>query len=165
MPLALLALLYYSSIFLIKTSMFACSWASRPSVGGLSFKTCLALAQTFGYAIGKVPSILYSPKLPASRLRGALIAVVMASGTCVCLSCVAAPATLSLLLVAIACTFLAPSWSLLQRFLEGRRDTEVIVAVVSFSYIGSSGLCKGIAVDLVALHGFSDDQAVGWCAA
>ena len=53
--LALLALLYYSCIFLVKTSMFACSFANYPTLLGLSYKTCLALAQTFGYAMGKVP--------------------------------------------------------------------------------------------------------------
>lgn len=162
--LALIALLFYSCIFLIKASMFACSWKSMPNVFGLQYKTCLALAQTFGYAAGKMPAIIYSPKLPASRLRGALITVVCASGTCVCLSC-AAPAKLALALVAFACVWLAPTWSLLQRYLEGRRDTEAIVAIVSFSYIGASGLCKGLCVDLVLLFGLSEREAVAACAA
>ena len=125
--LALFALLFYSSIFLIKASMFACMWSSRPSIGGLGFKTCLALAQTFGYAAGKVPALMITPKLPHERLRGALFAVILAAGTCVTLSCTTS-AALSLLLVALACVWLAPAWSLLSRFLEGRRETEAIVA-------------------------------------
>ena len=161
--LALLALLFYTCVIMIKASMFACSWASQPSFAGLSFKTCLALAQTFGYAAGKVPSMIYSPKLPQSRLRGALIAVVVAAGSCVCLSCITPPA-ISLALVALCCACLAPVWSVLQRFLEGRQDTELILAVVSFSYIGGSGLVKGIAVDLLAL-GLTDPQATAVCAA
>ena len=161
--LALLGLLYYSCIFLIKASMFACSWSRQPSFLGLSYKTLLALAQTFGYAAGKVPSLLYSPKLPPQRLRGALVAVVLIAGGNVLLSCIT-PASMSLLLVFHACVWLAPTWSLLQRFFEGRRDTEAIVALVSFSYIGCSGLCKGLAVDLVTLAGFSESEAVATCA-
>ena len=160
--LALFALLYYSCVFLVKSSMFACTWTHRPSFAGLSFKTCLALAQTFGYAVGKVPSMAFSPKLPRAHLRSALMAVLGAAASCVTLSCITT-AAVSLLLVGLACVCLAPTWSLLQRFLEGRRDTEGIVAVVSFSYIGAAGLCKGAAVDLVAL-GFSEERAVATCA-
>ena len=159
---ALWGLLYYSSIFLIKVGMFACAWRERPAFGGLSFKTCLALAQTFGYASGKIPSLVYSPKLPEEQLRGALMAVIVAAGTAVTLSTFAPPG-LSLVLVAMACFALAPAWSILMRFLEGRRDTEAVVAIVSFSYIGCSGLCKGITVDLVVV-GFSDAEAVATCA-
>lgn len=161
--LALLALAYYSCVFCIKASMFACSWTQMPTFfGGLNYKTCLALAQTFGYAAGKIPSLIYSPKLPQERLRGALIAVLVVSGSCVTLSCVTPP-WVSLCLVWLACVWLAPTWSILQRFLEGRRDTERIVATVSFAYIGSAGLCKGAAVDLLAL-GLTDTEAVAACA-
>ena len=90
--LALISLLFYSNVFLIKASMFACKWVDKPMFLGLNFKTCLALAQTLGYAAGKVPSILYSPKLPHSRVRGALIAVMVTSGTCICISCATPPA-------------------------------------------------------------------------
>ena len=111
-------------MFLTKANMFACSWADQPSFLGLNFKTSLALAQTFGYAAGKVPSLIYSPKLPHSRLRGALIAVVAAAGSCIALSCFT-PAAASLILVWLACVCLAPTWSILQRFLEGRRVRSV----------------------------------------
>lgn len=161
--LGMLALVYYSCVFAIKASMFACSWRNIPAIAGLSYKTCLALAQTFGYAAGKVPAMMYSPKLQHDRLRGALVGILLASGSCVLMSCATPPAT-SLCLVWLACVWLAPTWSVLQRFLEGRRDTERIVAIVSFAYIGSAGLCKGAAVDLLAL-GLSDSQAVALCAA
>ena len=141
--LALLGLLYYSCIFLIKASMFACSWSRQPSFLGLSYKTLLALAQTFGYAAGKVPSLLYSPKLPPQRLRGALVAVVLIAGGNVLLSCIT-PASMSLFLVFHACVWLAPTWSLLQRFFEGRRDTEAIVALVSFFTLGAAAYAKAL---------------------
>ena len=89
--LALLSLLFYSCVFMIKASMFACTWRDRPTYSGLSFKTCLALAQTLGYAAGKIPSIMYSPKLPFGRVRGATIGVIVASGSCVVLSCAVPP--------------------------------------------------------------------------
>ena len=161
--LAVYALIYYSCIFLVKASMFACSFADKPTVLGLSYKTCLALAQTSGYAIGKVPSLLYSPKLPQSQLHRALVAILISAGLLVVLSCLTPPAA-SVVLITLACVCLAPTWSVLQRFLEGRRDTEAIVAVVSFSYIGGSGLCKGVAVDLTKVHGFTDGEAVAACA-
>ena len=161
--LALWALLYYSCVLLIKTSMFACAWAERPSFGGLSFKTCLALAQTFGYALGKIPSLIYSPKLPHHRLKGALMVIIASSGACMGLS-VLMPPVLSLGFVLLGCVSLAPTWSVLMRFLEGRRDTEMVVAIVSFSYIGCSGLSKGIAIDLISVHAFSDAKAVAVCA-
>ena len=106
---------------------------------------------------------MFSPKLLQSQLRGALVAVIVSAGSLITLSCATPPAA-SLLLITLACVCLAPTWSILQRFLEGRRDTEAIVAVVSFSYIGSSGLCKGIAVDLTNVHGLSDGEAVAACA-
>ena len=162
LQLAVLALLYYSCVFLIRTAMFACTWSDQPTYAGLNFKTCLALAQTFGYACGKVPAIAFSPKLPHSQLREALVTVLIGSGACVTLACVV-PSAVSLALVWLACVMLAPTYSLLQRFLEGRRDTEVIVAVVAFSFIGSSGLSKGIAADLLN-WGYSEREAVAMCA-
>ena len=90
--LGLVSLTFYSCLFLIKASMFACSWSDKPSYAGLNYKTCLALAQTFGYAARKLPALLYSPKLPHSSVRAAFVAVVLGSGSCVMLSCVAPPA-------------------------------------------------------------------------
>ena len=46
-----------------------------PSYAGLNFKACLALAQAFGYAAGKVPSIIYSQSC-SDRMRGALAVIV-----------------------------------------------------------------------------------------
>ncbi len=59
------------------------------------FKTCLALAQTFGYAAGKVPSMMLSPKLPPTRLRGALVCVVVIAGGCVALAAAASASHLA----------------------------------------------------------------------
>jgi len=73
-----------------------------------------------------------------------------------------APQWLGVPLVACACVFLAPSWSFLQRFVEGRTHTEAIVALVSFSYIGVSGIVKSVGVKLLG-YGLSERSMVVAC--
>lgn len=155
------SLLYYSSIFFIKTSMFSASWAREDRFLHLDFKAALALAQTAGYLVGKGPSMAYSPKLERHQLPAALLAVIWGSGSMVLVMALGPP-WLGVPAVAMACVFLAPSWSVLQRFIEGRSHTEAIVAVTSFAYIGVSGIVKTCGAQLLR-WGLTERRMVACC--
>lgn len=159
--LAIASFVFYSSIFFIKMAMFAASWRGETFLGR-DFKTSLALAQTLGYLAGKGPALALSPKLERRQLLPAMLAIVWGAGSLVVASALAPP-WLGVPCVSAACVFLSPSWSVLQRSIEGRTHTEAIVATVSFSYIGVAGVVKSFGAALMQ-RGLSERAMVRTCA-
>ncbi|KAJ1637136.1 hypothetical protein T492DRAFT_834785 [Pavlovales sp. CCMP2436] len=119
LTLALAAFLFYSSIYFIKVSLFAARWTGH-TWHGVEYKVALAIGQSTGYLVGLLVGA--SGLLP---MYYGVPCIFLASG------------------------FLASAWSLMIRFLEGRSHTDAIVAFVSLSWIGVSGVVKTVGSALV----------------
>jgi hypothetical protein len=123
---------------------------------GLSLKTALVLGQVFGYALSKVCGVRV-----CSQARGAML-IFLLLGLVAC----AEAALLAFALVdgpwKVLALFvnglpLGMIWGLVVRFLEGRRTSDLLLAVLSISYIVSGGVMKDAGLRLLQ-HGVSE----GW---
>lgn len=159
--ISLLGFAFYASIYFVKTSMFAATWRDRDDAGR-SYKAALAMAQTMGYLLGKVPTLVITPKLPRHLLQAAMLFTLWGSGLLTAAVAIVPPvAGVGCVLCASMC--LAPVWSVLLRFFEGRTYTEAIVAVISLSWIGFGGVAKSAGASMLRA-GFSEQAMVACCA-
>ncbi|KAG8463149.1 hypothetical protein KFE25_011146 [Diacronema lutheri] len=152
---------FYSSIYFIKVCVFAARWHGA-TWHGVDLKTALAIGQSTGYLVGKVPAALLTPKLRRSQLLGAVLGVLWCAGSLI-FALGALPTPLSVPCLFLASAALASAWSLLMRFIEGRARTDAIVALVSLSWIGVSGVVKSVGAELV-LRGLTERAMVCTCA-
>src|SRR5882762_9460266 len=122
---------------------------------GISYKVCLVIAQVLGYMCSKFYGIKFiSGMKPEHRAAYIVVSIGIA--------------WLSLLLFAIIpppyniiCMFinglpLGMVWGLVFGFLEGRRTTEIMGAVLATSFIFASGLAKTVGKWLLLDLNFSE---------
>jgi hypothetical protein len=158
--LGCVAFSFYTSLYFIKTSLFAARWDGQ-LWRGIELKTALALSQSLGYLVGKLPAAILVPTLDLPQLPRAALVVLWSSGALtVCAGL--APGTLGVPCSALAAVFLASGWSLVVRFTEGRARTDAIVSVVSISWISASGLVKSVGALLMQI-GLSEGLMVVAC--
>ena len=108
---------------------------------GISYKVCLVIAQVVGYMLSKFYGIKFiSGMQPQKRALYILVCVGTAWATLFLFAVIPPPYN-------IICMFinglpLGMVWGLVFGFLEGRRTTELMGAVLSTSFIFASGLAK-----------------------
>lgn len=114
----------------------------------LGFKTLLVISQILGYALSKVAGIKIISEMPANRRAPAIIVLIFAAWLGLVLFAVL-PVQLKFIGLFINGIPLGLIWGLVFAFLEGRRTTEILGAILSASFIVSSGVVKNIAKDLI----------------
>jgi Family of unknown function (DUF5690) len=129
------------------------SAATFESVAGwhfvLDYKIALVIAQVVGYALSKMIGIkVISELAPAKRAPAIIILILLAWAALLLFALVPAPWN-------VAAMFLnglplGMIWGLVFGFMEGRRTSEVLGAVVCASFIVSSGAVKSVGKLLVA---------------
>jgi len=109
----------------------------------LDFKIALVIAQVFGYATAKVIGIrVIAGMAPANRARSILLLI---GGSWLALLLFAVlPALLKLPAMYLNGLCLGMIWGLVFSFMEGRRVSEVLGAVLCASFIVSSGAVKSV---------------------
>jgi hypothetical protein len=119
------------------------------------FKVALVISQLVGYALSKAAGIKVISELPAQRRALAILVLIgLAEAALVAFALVPAPFN-------VACLFanglmLGMIWGLVFGFLEGRRLSEVLGAMLCASFILSSGVVKS-AGKAVMLQGWADE--------
>jgi hypothetical protein len=109
----------------------------------LDYKIALVLAQVAGYALSKLIGIKVISELdPARRASAIIVLILLAGGALVLFALIPAPWN-------VAAMFLnglplGMIWGLVFGFMEGRRTSEVLGAVVCASFIVSSGAVKSV---------------------
>ena len=110
---------------------------------GISYKVCLVIAQVLGYMCSKFYGIKFiSAMQPAKRAGYILICIGIAWASLLLFAIIPPPFN-------IICLFinglpLGMVWGLVFGFLEGRKTTELLGAVLSLSFIFASGLAKTV---------------------
>jgi hypothetical protein len=121
----------------------------------VQYKIALVIAQVFGYALSKVAGIkVISETPPHRRAMGILLLIGIAELSLVLFAIIPAPLN-------IICMFadglaLGMIWGLVFGFLEGRRTSELLGAMLCASFILSSGVVKS-AGESVMLHGWASE--------
>jgi hypothetical protein len=121
----------------------------------VEYKIALVIAQVFGYALSKVAGIKLVSEMPPQRRAWAILALIAAAELFLVLfALIPAPWN-------IACLFanglaLGMIWGLVFGFLEGRRVSEVLGAMLCASFIVSSGAVKSVGAS-VMLNGWANE--------
>jgi hypothetical protein len=121
----------------------------------VEYKIALVIVQVFGYALSKVAGIKLVSEMPPQR-RAAAILVLIAAAELFLVLFALIPAPWN-----IACLFgnglaLGMIWGLVFGFLEGRRVSEVLGAMLCASFIVSSGAVKSVGASLM-LQGWASE--------
>ena len=152
------------SAFLTYFAMYAYrkpfSAASYAHVAGwpfaIDFKIMLVIAQVAGYALSKMIGIKVVSEMPRSRRAAAILVLIGIAEIALALFAVLPP------LAAVAMLFcnglaLGMIWGLVVGFIEGRRVTEVLGAMLCASFILSSGVVKS-AGEAVLVGGWASER-------
>ena len=141
----------YFAMYAFRKPFSVASFAHVPGFGGVDYKIALVIAQVVGYALAKLNGVKVVSELPASRrIIGILIQIGVAEAALVGFALIPAPWN-------VACLFLdglalGMVWGMVFGFVEGRRQSELIGAMLCASFILSSGVVKSVGA-AVMLHG------------
>lgn len=121
--------------------------------GPIDFKVALVIAQVIGYALSKFIGIRVIAEAGAAR-RGLAIVALIALAWGALLLFALLPAPLKIVALFLNGLPLGLIWGLVFAYLEGRRTTELLAAMLCASFILSSGVVKSAGSALLA-HGIS----------
>lgn len=142
----------YFAMYAFRKPFAAASFAGVAPIG-VDYKVALVIAQVIGYAIAKLIGVKVISELPANRrIAGILVQIGLAEFALVMFAVIPPPWN-------IACLFLdglalGMVWGMVFGFVEGRRQSEMIGAMLCASFILSSGVVKSVG-ELVMLHGIA----------
>lgn len=122
----------------------------------IDFKILLVIAQVAGYAISKILGVKFVSEMPAGRRAIAILLLIGMAELALAVFAIAPP------LIGVGMLFLnglglGMIWGLVFGFLEGRRLSEVLGAMLCASFILSSGVVKSVGEALM-LNGFASEH-------
>lgn len=112
------------------------------------FKELLVISQILGYALSKVIGIKIISEMKPSRRAPAILLLIGISMVGLVLFAIL-PADVKFLGLFLNGLPLGMIWGLVFGYLEGRRTTEILGAILSASFIVSSGVVKSVAIMLM----------------
>lgn len=124
-------------------------------IAGVELKAALIISQVIGYTISKFMGIKVVSEMPAHRRIQTIFALIAFSEIAL-FGLWKAPVNYSWLFLFLNGLPLGMVWGLVFSFLEGRRNTELLGAGLSVSFIVSSGLVKSSGRYLMLEFGLSD---------
>lgn len=110
---------------------------------GLDFKICLILSQIFGYMLAKFIGVKVIAEMTNNRRAVTLVAMVLAGELALILFAVT-PAPYSVVWLFFNGLSLGMIWGLVFGYLEGRRTTEILGAVLAVTFIVASGMVRTV---------------------
>ncbi|PSL48917.1 hypothetical protein CLV51_101246 [Chitinophaga niastensis] len=110
---------------------------------GIDYKIWLVITQTIGYACSKFYGIRFIAEMKGhSRARNIMILILISWISLLCFAIV--PSPYNIIFLFFNGFPLGMIWGLVFSYLEGRRSTEFMGAVLSISFIFSSGFVKSV---------------------
>lgn len=119
------------------------------------FKALLVISQILGYALSKVAGVKVISEMEERKRAPAILILILAAWVGLILFAVL-PVKLKFIGLFINGLPLGLIWGLVFGFLEGRRTTEVLGAILSASFIVSSGIVKSLAIYLMNNFGVTE---------
>ncbi len=107
------------------------------------YKTALVLAQVAGYALSKMIGVKYIAEMNPARRCNAILVLIALAWVALLLFAVV-PAPWNILTMFLNGMPLGMIWGLVFGFMEGRRTSEVLGAILCASFIVSSGAVKSV---------------------
>jgi hypothetical protein len=160
-PYALISVLAAISAFGAYTSMYAFrkAFAAGTYPGQqylhIDYKIWLVIAQIVGYTLSKFYGIRFIAEVNGKK-RGLTILVLIAISWLALLGFALVPAPYNIVFLFVNGFPLGLIWGLVFGYLEGRRSTEFMAAVLSISLIFGSGFVKTIGQTLIHVYHVSE---------
>ncbi|PQA54561.1 DUF5690 family protein [Siphonobacter curvatus] len=144
----------YSCMYAFRKAFTAGTYSTL-QLGPLDYKVWLILAQMLGYTLSKFYGIRFlAQRRPQQRIP-TLIALLSMAGLAL-LGFALCPVPYNIVFLFLNGLPLGMIWGLVFSFLEGRRHTELMGAVMAISLIFASGLVKTVGLLLIRWGGISE---------
>jgi Family of unknown function (DUF5690) len=144
----------YFAMYAFRKPFTVASFANAAPVL-VEYKIALVIAQVLGYALSKVAGIKVISEMPPRRRAVAILILIGAAEVALILFALIPPPFNILFLFANGLA-LGMIWGLVFGFLEGRRLTELLGAMLCASFIVSSGVVKSVG-EAVMLWGWANE--------
>jgi uncharacterized membrane protein len=154
---SVMAFLTYSFVYALRKPFTAFSYNGF-ALWGINYKVCLVVCQLVGYTASKFYGIRFISSLYSNdrkKIFFILIAIAWAS----LLFFALIPPPYNSVFLLINGFPLGITWGIVYSYLEGRRNTDFTAAMLSISFIFSSGFVKSIAKFLKMHFGVSEFMA------
>lgn len=122
---------------------------------GISYKVVLVIAQVLGYMLSKFYGIRFIAGMDPAKRAGFIIKLVLTAWISLLLFGLV-PVPYNFIFMFINGLPLGMVWGLVFGFLEGRRTTELLGAVLATSFIFASGLAKTVGKSMMLYAGVSE---------
>lgn len=144
----------YFAMYAFRKPFAVASYADAAPVL-VKYKIALVIVQVFGYALSKVAGVKVISEMPPSR-RAAAILVLIGGAELALAGFAATPAPFNIAWLFVNGLALGMIWGLVFGFLEGRRQSEVLGAMLCASFIVSSGVVKSVG-ESIMLAGWANE--------
>jgi hypothetical protein len=136
---------------------FTAASFSGVKIGGLAigFKTAAVIGQVLGYTLSKFIGIKFCPEV-GPRRRGLLLLGMIAFAELALVLFAVLPPVWKIVALFLNGLPLGMVWGLVVAYLEGRRTSEILLAILSCSFIVSSGVVKDVGRWLMQAHGMGE---------
>ncbi len=145
---ALAAFGCYTSMYAFRKAFTAGTFEGEAMIWGVDYKVWLVIAQVFGYMLSKFYGITFIAELGHQK-RGLKIIVLVGVAWMALLGFALVPAPYNIIFLFFNGLPLGMIWGLVFSYLEGRRTTEFLGAVMSVSLVFASGFVKTVARTLM----------------
>ncbi|MEO0731951.1 MAG: DUF5690 family protein [Bacteroidota bacterium] len=139
----------YCCMYAFRKPFTATDYAGAAAFGVIDFKTGLVIAQVLGYALSKFIGIKVISELRPARRTALFIGLIVAAELALVGFGVAGDHWLALPLLFLNGLPLGMIWGIVFSYLEGRRTTEILGAMLATSFIVSSGVVKSVGAGLL----------------
>lgn len=134
----------YFMAYCIRSPLFVNEFANETVFGGLDLKIAYVMAQNIGYALGKIPSVLYAANLPQRRLFLALNCLCFMAMLFICFPAFIHSNVFRCFCVMASSFCLSPIYAMMVRYMEGRLMSDAIISFFSLSWILPSSVVKTV---------------------
>ncbi len=141
----------YFSIYAFRKAFAAAHFAGLPPVLAVDYKVALVIAQVFGYALAKLIGVRVIAELPPHRrIAGIALQSLIAEAALVLFAVIPVPWNIAAMFVdGLA---LGMIWGMVFGFVEGRRQSDMIGAMLCASFVISSGVMKSVGTLVMNAH-------------
>jgi hypothetical protein len=134
----------YFCMYAFRRPFTAASFTGVKIAGlAIGFKTAAVIGQVLGYTLSKFLGIKVCPEV-GSRRRGLLLVAMIAAAELALVLFAVLPPVWKIVALFLNGLPLGMVWGLVVAYLEGRRTSEVLLAILSCSFIVSSGVVKDV---------------------
>ena len=144
----------YASMYGFRKPFTAASYGGLRFLG-MDYKVVLVIAQVLGYMISKFYGIRFIAAMDPGRRAGYIVRLVLTAWGALLMFGIV-PVPYNFVFMFINGLPLGMVWGLVFGFLEGRRTTELMGAVLATSFIFASGLAKTVGKSLMLYAGVSE---------